>query len=191
MSYPPADMTCVVGSIDQQAVILAGDSAATGDGSEIYTLAEPKVFACGPYVVGVCGSYRVAQVLRCQGDLPEPPPATDIGSFLIRDLAPGISDLLEAEGVAGSRRAYLGDKVALMLGYRGQLWHIGSDLTVLPGGEFGAIGSGRYWAYAALHALKAADVEPAQRRLELALEAAAKYTATVRPPWHFLRSEGR
>ncbi|MCP3956677.1 MAG: hypothetical protein GY719_02375 [bacterium] len=32
-----------------------------------------------------------------------------------------------------------------------------------------------------------AGVEPAQRRLQLALETAAIYTATVRPPWHFVR----
>ena len=179
-------MTCVVGTIDGQTIILGADSAAIGDGSEIYTPPEPKVFACGPYLVGVCGSYRVGQVLRYRAELPEPPPSTDLRSFLIRDLVPAIGSLLEAERVLGSSRACLGDKVSLLLGYQDQLWHIGSDLTVLPEVEFGAIGSGRLRAYAALHALKRAGVEPAQRRLELALETAAKYTATVRPPWHFV-----
>ena len=191
MTYPLADMTCVVGSIDGQTVILAADSAAIGDpdGSEIYTPPEPKVFACGPYVIGACGSYRVAQVLRYRAELPEPPPSIEFGSFLVRDLAPAIGELLEAEKVVGSHQTYLGNKVALLIGYREQLWCIASDLTVLPEGDFGAIGSGRLRAYAALHALKAAGVEPVQRRLELALEAAAKYTASVRPPWHFVRSE--
>ncbi len=191
MTYPLVDMTCVVGSIDGQSVILAADSAAVGDpdGSEIYTMPEPKVFECGAYLIGVCGSYRVGQVLRYRGQLPEPSAtAADVGSFLIRDLAPAIGELLAAEGVVGSHRTDLGDKVALLLGYRGQLWCIASDLSVLPEVEFGAIGSGRLRAYAALHALKSAGVEPAQRRLELALEAAAKYTASVRPPWHFVQS---
>jgi hypothetical protein len=183
-------MTCVVGSIDGPTVILGADSAAVGPDAEIYTPPEPKVFTCGPYVMGVCGSYRVAQVLRCQAELPEPPTPADLGPFLIREVAPTISDLLEAEGVVASGHAYLGDKVALLLGYQGQLWHIGSDLTVLPEVEFGAIGSGRHRAYAALDALKTAGVEPARRRLELALETVAKYTATVRPPWHFVRGEG-
>ncbi len=70
---------------------------------------------------------------------------------------------------------------------QGQLWHVGPDLTVLREDEFGAIGSGRIRAYSALHALKVAGVEPAERRLELALETAAKYTTSVRPPWHFVR----
>lgn len=184
-------MTCIVGSVDGQAVILAADSAALGapDGSEIYTIPEPKVFGCGPYVVGVCGSYRVAQVLRYRGELPEPPDPTQFGSFLACDLAPRIGALIAAEGVVGSHHTYLGDKVALLLGYQAELWHIAPDLTVLPEVEFGAIGSGRHRAYAALHALNSAGVEPAQRRLELALETAAKYTASVRPPWHFVRTD--
>ena len=53
---------------------------------------------------------------------------------------------------------------------------------------FAAIGSGRLRAYGALHALQASGTEPVERRLELALEAAAAYTATVRPPWHFVSS---
>ncbi len=185
------DMTCVVGAIDGQDVILGSDSAAIGapDGSEIYTPPEPKVFTCGPYAFGVCGSYRVAQVLRYAEQLPEPSRNLDFGSFLIRDLAPAIGELLEAKSVVGSHRTYLGKRVALLLGFQGQLWCIASDLTVLPEVDFGAIGSGRLRAYAALHALKAAGIEPAQRRLELALEAAAKYTASVRPPWHFIRSD--
>ncbi len=187
VAYPLEYMTCVVGTIDGQSVILGADSAAVGDGPEIYTPPEPKVFACGQYLFGVSGSYRLAQVLRYRAELPEPPSLADLGSFLVRDLAPAIDGLLEAEGVEGSRRAYLGDKVALLLGYQDQLWHISSDLTMLPEVGFGAIGSGRLRAYAALHALETAGVEPAQRRLELALETAAKYTATVRPPWHFVR----
>ena len=189
MTYPLADMTCVVGTIDGGAIILGADSAAVGEGPEIYTMPEPKVFACGPYLLGVCGSYRVAQVLRYRAELPVPPAGADLESFLVRNLLPVIGDLLEAEGgVVGSSRTFLGERVALLLGCEGQLWHVGSDLTVLPEGEYGAIGSGRLRAYAALHALKAAGVEPARRRLELALETAAKYTATVRPPWHFVAS---
>ncbi len=167
MTYPLVDMTCVVGSIDGQTVILGGDSAAVGepDGSEIYTPPEPKVFVCGRYVVGVCGSYRVGQVLQQHAELPEPSTSGDLRSFLIRELVPAIGELLEAEKVVGSSRACLGHKVSLLLGYDGQLWHVSPDLTILPEVEFGAIGSGRLRAYAALYALKSAGVEPARRRL--------------------------
>ncbi len=179
-------MTCVVGTTDGETVILGADSAA-GNGEEIYTVpAAPKIFVRDPYLVGVCGSYRVAQILRFGAEWPDVPPSADLESFLIRELVPAIRSAVTAEGVAESGRWILGDKTALLFGCRGQLWHVGADLTVLPETGYAAIGSGRLRAYAALHALQAAGVEPPRRRLELALEAAAAFTSNVRPPWHFL-----
>ncbi len=180
-------MTCVVGNTDGETVIFGADSAAAGIGEEIYTIpAAPKIFARGRYLLGVCGSYRVAQILRFRTELPDVPKSEDLEAFIIRELVPTIRRAVKTEGVAGRGRALLGEKTALLLGCRGQLWHIGADLTVLPETGFAAIGSGRLRAYAALHALEAAGVEPPRRRLELALEAAAAFTSNVRPPWHFL-----
>lgn len=189
MTYPLDDMTCVVGSLDGQNIIMGADSAAVSDRHEVYTIPEPKVFACGSYLIGVCGSYRVGQVLQHrQRDLPEPPSTTALRSFLIGELAPAIGGLVRAEGVS-SGRMYLGDQVALMLGVSGQLWQICSDLTVIPADTFSAIGCGRHLAYGALNALHEVSFEPVQRRLELVLETVAKYNPAVRPPWHFVRSD--
>jgi len=177
-------MTCIVGLTDGKTVTFGADSA-TGMGEEIYTLKVHKAFARGPYLFGVCGSPRVGQILRFRMELPEPP-ATDLEPFLVRELVPVIRRALAEEGVAGSGQAILGEKTTILVGCRGQLWTICSDLTVVREVAYAAIGSGRLRAYGALHALAAAGVEPARRRLELALEAAAAYTANVRPPWTFV-----
>jgi hypothetical protein len=191
-------MTCVVGFSDGNTIIFGADSAAAGGGpetsaaGEIYTPAEPKVFPCGAYLLGVCGSYRVAQVLRHRAELPEMPAATeDLERFLVRDLLPALAATIEAAAIAGTRPGYLGDQVAILLGIRGRLWTVCSDLTLLPESGFGALGSGRHRAYGALYALDAAGVEGPRRRLEIALEAAAAYTSDVRPPWHFVSSEDK
>jgi len=187
-------MTCVVGVSDGKTILFGADSAAaSGDGpqqiSEIYTAAEPKVFACGGYLLGVCGSYRVAQILRYRAELPVLPPSTeDVEGFLVRELLPAVAATVEAAGIAGSRSGYLGDLVCLLLGVQGQLWNISSDLALLPEADFAVVGSGRHHAYGALYALQAAGVGAPHRRVEIALEAAAAYTPTVRPPWHFVSS---
>ena len=183
-------MTCVVGFTDGETIILGADSAAAGSGREIYTAAEPKVFACGSYLFGICGSYRVAQVLRFRAELPEIPEGADVEGFLVRELLPVIGATVEAEGIAGVSRGYLGDKVALLVGIQGQLWTICSDLALMPENGFGDLGSGRHQAYGALYALHAAGLEAPRQRREIALEAAAAYTSTVRPPWHFISTEG-
>ncbi len=181
-------MTCVVGVTDGEIITLGADSAAGGSGDEIYTLDMRKVFARGQYLFGACGSPRVGQVLRYQAELPEPPASADLEPFLVRELVPAIRTAVEDEGLASPGRAFLGEKTALLVGCRGRLWCITSDLTVIPEHPFAAIGSGRLRAYGALHALQAAGVEPVQRQLELALAAAAAYTANVRPPWQFVSS---
>jgi ATP-dependent protease HslVU (ClpYQ) peptidase subunit len=181
-------MTCVVGSTDGSRILLAADSAG-GHGDEIYTLPARKVFAVGPYLFGVCGSYRLAQVLRYRIELPDPPESDALEPFLVCDFIPVLRRALEKEHVAGCKRGSLGEKTCILLGCRGELWHVRPDYTVLREGPYAAIGSGRLRAYGALHALHAAGVEPAERRLELALGASAAYTSTVRPPWQFIRSE--
>ncbi len=180
-------MTCIVGITDGESVTLGADSAA-GTGEEIYTLETRKVFARGPYLFGVSGSFRVGQIMRFRAELPEPPPSTDLEPFLIRELVPAIRRVVTEEGAAGSGPTILGAKTTILLGCRGQLWCVTNNLTVIRESPFAAIGSGRLRAYGALHALQASATEPSRRRLELALEAAAAYTANVRPPWYFISS---
>ncbi len=72
-------------------VILGADSVGS-NGNEIKTFPNRKVFVRGPYVFGVCGSYRVAQVLRYRAELPEPPAEWDSEAFMVRELVPAIHD---------------------------------------------------------------------------------------------------
>ena len=181
-------MTCVVGKTDGHTILLGADSAGSDGKDEIYRIREPKVFRCGAYVIGVAGSYRIAQVLRLKAALPAPPATTtDLEPFLVRRLMPAIAAAVRADGVAGEGRDILGPRTGLLLGCHGRLWHIDPDLTVIPEGSFASIGSGRIRAYAALYALEAAGVTSARRCIDIALAAAAEYTASVRPPWHYAK----
>ncbi len=182
-------MTCIVAETDGRTVLFGADSAWTHE-DEIYTLEAPKVFARGPYLFGVCGRYRIAQILRYQAQLPEPAPSAELEPFLVQELVPAIRQAATTCGETTAGRAILGEKTVVLLGCQGQLWTITSDLVALREDRFAAIGSGRLRAYGALHALHAARVEPSVRRLELALAAAAAYTASVRPPWHFVEAGG-
>ncbi len=181
-------MTCVVGITDGDKITLGADSA-IGQGDEIYAFdSMRKIFAHGPYLLGFCGLARVGQILRFQADLPEPAAAAELEPFIVRELVPAIRQAVTSEGVEGPGRLILGERTTLLLGCQGQLWSIGADLMAVRETSFAAIGSGRLRAYGALYALDKAGLESDQRRLELALEAAAAYTSTVRPPWHFISS---
>ncbi len=181
-------MSCVTSVIAGTTMAMGADSAASGDGDGIFRIPEPKVFVRDAYLFGVTGSYRVAQVLRFKAQLPPPPQKSpEMRSFLVCSLMPTIAAALRADGVAHEGRNILGPRTSLLLGCCGQLWHIGPDLTVLPEGNYAAIGSGYMRAYSALYALEqVGGSESPERCVEIALQAAAEFTSTVRPPWQIV-----
>lgn len=176
-------MTVVLAETEGRSIIFAADSAGA-KGDEIYTIGLPKVFALGPYLFGYTGSYRIGQILRHYVELPDPPEIHP-ERFLVREAVPILRQAVNDQGAALHGPGFLGEKTAILVAFHGRIWCIGTDLTVLPETSYAAIGSGRLRAYGALHALNAAGVEPARKRLELTLAATAEYTANVRPPWHF------
>jgi hypothetical protein len=180
-------MTIIVAETDGSTVLFGADSAWTLD-DEIYTIDMPKIFACGPYLFGICGTYRLAQLLRYQTELPEPPRTADLEPFLVQELLPAIRRAVVEDAQSGGGSSVVDSKTGLLLGCQGQLWTIDSRWVAIREAPFAAIGSGRLRAYGALHALHAARVEPAASRLEHALAATAAYTSSVRPPWQFLAS---
>ncbi len=182
-------MTVVIAETEQGIITMAADSAAT-NGDEIYTLKTPKVFQRDGYLFGHCGCYRIGQILRHCVELPQlPSGSTEVERFLIRELAPALREAVEAEGAAGGGGAFLGEKTCILIGLLGQIWCMRPDLSVMQEGPFAAIGSGRLRAYAVLHALHAIGFGGVRRRIEIALEATAEYTSSVRPPWHFVNSD--
>jgi len=181
-------MTIILAETDGSTVLFGADSAWSHE-DEIYTLDMPKIFARGAYLFGVCGTYRLTQILRFQAELPEPPRTADLEPFLVQELVPAIHRAVVEDGQSRGGPAVLDSKTGLLLGCQGQLWTINHRWVALREAPFAAIGSGRLRAYGALNALHASGVAPAARRLEHALAATAAYTSSVRPPWQFLQSE--
>ena len=180
-------MTLVLAMVDDQGNIHAGADSAIGGENEIYEFHEPKVFIKGPYLLGYCQSARLGQVLRYHFDAPEPPPGEeDLNGFMVATFVPALRHVLEAHGAMTPGLAEMPQGSVVLVGYRGQLWCIATNLTVTQMTPRAAIGSGRNHAYGALHALMASGAESPGRIIELAMEAASKHAPHVRPPFRFL-----
>jgi hypothetical protein len=74
-------MTCIVGLVESDRVLLAADSlASTSDwGRERL---DKKIFFNGDYLLGVCGSYRAMQILQYHAVLPDYPFKNSAYEFL-------------------------------------------------------------------------------------------------------------
>jgi hypothetical protein len=63
-------MTCIVGIVDGDRVVIGSDSLASMDDWGRERL-DKKIFSNGEYVIGVCGSYRAAQILKYDVNFPK------------------------------------------------------------------------------------------------------------------------
>lgn len=121
---------------------------------------------------------------------PEPARSGELLPFFAREVVPEIRRAVRDAGAAQEGRAILGENTVLLVGLCGRLFIIAPDLNVVRSPGLSCIGAGRHHGYGAMHALKAAGVEPARKRIELALQTAANFSPYVRPPFRILEAAG-
>lgn len=162
------------------------DSAATASSGEQTIVENLKVFqpVHGPwFVVGFAGSFRMGQLLRYSFVPPPPPPhGEDIQGYIATDFVNAMRQCFEAGGFAA--KSDTGREVGgyCLVGYQGRIFRIEDDFqAIADASSYSAMGSGEL---PALGALYATEGMPVAKRMELALGAAAKYSAWCRPPFH-------
>lgn len=173
-------MTCIVGIADGDKVYMGADSMAS-DSWNKYTSAEGKLWKEGGLLFGGCGNIRPLQVIKHHLTIPQQADDQDTEEYLVASLADAIAHTLDEHGMLTKKWQIHGGG-SLMLGYRGALYSIGCDLTVMVCADgYGADGSGRDHALGALFATK--TVANTKKRLTTALEAASYHGLYVAPPF--------
>lgn len=179
-------MTCIVGLVDGDAVWLGGDGAGV-EGYLTEARLDPKVFAVGRFLLGFTSSFRMGQLLRFRLKPPERPVEQDAFEFMATSFVDAARECLKAGGYARKENE-VESGGRFLVGYAGRLFLIDSDYQVgemLDG--YTAVGCG---AELALGALYATQDLPADERVLKALQAAARYSTGVRPPFEIRRLEG-
>lgn len=172
-------MTCVAGIVDGPKVWLGGDSANSSK-VEIVTTVDPKVFQLGEWVLGYAGDLAFGDVLRYRIAMPRLSKNSNIDQLVHVDL---IDEIL----AACKRRSIdsADERGEAIVGVRGRLYVIDTDLSIREARGFASIGNGGIAARCAL-AESAKSRRTPKTRLKSALEIAAEYTKDVRPPWTFV-----
>lgn len=175
-------MTAVVGLVHDGAVHLGGDSAGVG-GYSLTVRADSKVFTNGPYVMGFTTSFRMGQLLRYA--LKAPKPDGDLEAFMATTFIDAVRDCLRTGGwlKKENEREEGGN---FLVGVGGQLFEIQSDYQICVAADgYAAVGCGYELALGALYATGRTRMAP-EKRLQIALEAAERFSAGVRGPFAFV-----
>lgn len=172
-------MTCIVGVIDGDRIVMGGDSAGT-EGMFQAPFATEKLFQNGEFLIGHTSDYRLGNLLRYRFTPPVPEEGSELHRYMATQFVDALRECLKAGGYA-KREAEVESGGVFLVGYRGRLFIVEDNYQVMEFLDaFGACGSGSEVASGALYASKEL---PAEERIKLALEAAARYNTHVCAPF--------
>ena len=179
-------MTCIVGIEHNGKVLIGGDSAGVA-GYSLTVRADEKVFESGEFIFGFTTSFRMGQLLRYKLTPPPFPENPDLDSFMATSFIDAVRQVFRDGGWLE-----LEDNVqrggTFLVGVRGRLYTIASDFQIgrsLVG--YNAVGCGCDLAMGALYATR--TTKSARNRAQIALEAAAEFSAGVVAPFNFVETK--
>ena len=176
-------MTCIVGLVEGNTVWLGGDSAGTNWWLDQCLYESPKVFRNDAMLIGSCGNARQAQLLKYALKVPDHDPRMDFEKYLVKSLIESVRECFRSGGVCHKEHEV--DKALghFIVGYQGRLAVVYDDFQVrIPRGRYAAVGCADQIAHGALYASE--HLTDPRARVELALKAAAEFSAGVRAPFH-------
>jgi ATP-dependent protease HslVU (ClpYQ) peptidase subunit len=176
-------MTCVVAVVHKSTVYMGADSAGVG-GYSHQTRVDPKIYKVGQMLIGFTTSFRMGQLLGYRLTVPDHDPRVPIEKYMATAFVDAVRDCLKAGGYAAKDRE-TEQGGTFLVGYRGRLFRIDSDYQVGERLEpYDAVGCGEDLALGALYATSDTPYDP-EKRLQVALQAAASFSAGVRAPFIF------
>lgn len=176
-------------------VLMAGDSAGVSVQSlAIVTRSDRKVFLKhdtmgNEFGVGFCGSYRMGQLIQYNLTIPPIPIDTDLHEYMVLTFIPALRTCLKEGGFTTIENNTETSDVFL-ISVKGRIFYIDSDFQVGENADpYSACGCGEDLALGAFSATETLGLEP-EKRVTLAMEAASKFSAGVRPPFHMILVKG-
>ena len=173
-------MTAIVGFVDKGKVTMGADSAGVGPDGALQLRKDPKVFIRDGFLIGVCGTWRTIQELHYGKLFPIALPGLNRDEWMVTTFLPWVRATVPAEDLEASE---------ILVGFQGNLYHIYGDRQVAKEiAPYDACGSGAQIARGALYAIQTSELNynTPQRKVRIALEAAARYNSGVHPPFTIL-----
>lgn len=186
-------MTCIAVITDGKRIVIGGDSAGVG-GYSLIVRKDQKVFerkdeSGTEWLFGFTTSFRMGELIQYELKLPKikEKHRKDLYAFMVRKFIPALRDCLKKGGYA--RKQYEVERGGtFIVGLLGRIFEIESDYQVgEPLDNFSAVGCGHDLAKGSLYT--SSGMKNLRARVQLALEAAQKFSAGVREPFVILEIE--
>lgn len=183
-------MTCIVAIAQGGTVYMAADHAASDDKSGwIIARKDPKVFKVGQYGIAFTDSFRMGQILQYSWTPPKYTPTktnSGLDKFMRTKFVESVKDAFKSGGYGGFSSGQEDEGGIFLIGVCGKVFTMDQDFHIAENiVNYMAEGSGAMFALGALHATK--NQKNPKMRMKLALEAAADFSMSVKPPFTYIQ----
>lgn len=182
-------MTVIAGLIaTDKSIIMGGDSAGVSD-FDMLSVAEPKVFANGPFLIGFTSSFRMGDILR-YADLPifREDEHGSPHRFMVKNFIPVVRTLFKDAGYMQVENQHE-QGGTFLVGFHASLFGVWSGFEVLSSRDgMLAVGCGGRVALGAMIAMEASGMDRDETLVEVALKASLRATSAVRGPFVIIRN---
>lgn len=181
-------MTAIVAiaNEDQGSVWMGGDShSADPSIGRNQVRNDPKVWKFGPFVMGISGSVRQAQIM--QYHFTPKDPGEDVMKYMVTKFVPELRDVL-GKGQLAEDEPESPLPGGVLVGVRGHVYEIQADYQVVDNADsFWSIGAASEYCLGALHALiytsDCTTFAAPKVAIAIALGAASKYSMFASEPY--------
>ena len=174
-------MTCIVGIKTEEYVYLGTDSFGSNSFTGTKINYPRKVFQVGDFIIGVCGSFRMIQILTHKLSVVPRFVDQDIYEYVYNSFYDSLLNCLRQEKflIDVNGVEVMGGGSELIVGIENKLFVVQADLSILePADNFVCIGSGEYHSQAILESLQDTKLSPAEKILQ-AIQKTSKYVVSV------------
>jgi ATP-dependent protease HslVU (ClpYQ) peptidase subunit len=170
-------MTCIVGVVKEGNVWIGGDlMGSNGFTKKVYP--DTKVFVNGDFLFGYTSSFRMGQILQYNWEQPPRIEGMTDRQYLQLDVIESIRNCFEVYGIGEFKNGeHQGGN--FLVGYKGCLYEMQDNFSILKNEDFAAVGSGGFHAEAVLKVLTEDPNFDPYYVIQKAIEVASNFTTSV------------
>lgn len=171
-------MTCIVGINTGSKIIIAGDNMGS-NGFVSMQDKKPKVFKKGDFIFGVCGSYRVMQILANKFEAPKRFVGQSTDDYIYNTVANYIYSIFDSNNVLELKDGLKRFSGSFLFGYEKELYQMCGNFQIhINSKNYDECGSGGYHAIASLYSTEGLNISPEDRLIK-AIECANEFVISV------------
>jgi ATP-dependent protease HslVU (ClpYQ) peptidase subunit len=179
-------VTCVVALVDRGKIYMGADSAGSTASGHIRTRIDKKVFMVGDLMFGICGSFRLRDILQYHTAFAKYNAKlyTPL-EYVNHEIVSKVRDTFKSNGftrIENNEEEFDG---SFIVGFKKKIFEVECDFQAAEVAEpYLAIGSGGDRAHASFSTTSHIKGITPIERVQLALQVAADGNAFVRPPFY-------